>query len=604
MTEEPIKDRIQKLREKINEGNSWEQSRFKRVLKKIGLIATPIIIAGTLTTGILARDFLLKRQNYPERNVLFRSSNVTYLAGSEGEKKEGEADRESVTKVYEGGLMSKVGTFLFETTRESRGDIDYFNMDNSQHIRVASSTKKPEVVQPGLRIGGSLNFREEFAEIVVGPHSKLPQKYTVYKFIPERGHEEKEILVIEQEKGTRIMINRLIDVRSFGLGWLFGKNFRGGTFLESYGERDPEKIEEVLRKIEQLDTVETRNKAEREKVIRAILELENSIPKKTIYRSYEGGIVDIFPQESTIYLTHVPSFLERTKHFWGFDRHDKHRLRVENYWDLWPGNYWPLNKIKFGSGKNIAVPFGKCNNGGYTLEDKFGVVAQIDIKDFLLFYGQDVLYSYFLDLNGDGHINHEKELIGQVLQRTTFDKKTALESIHEEKTESDVTKTVNYSFMAPDADIERGARFFNLCGYVESFIPDQIHRGFGKHSLLGLINEQRSDIMFYRDLTIKNMSRALSQESVLVADHDIVNVLVATRRPYAKEVAEAYGIAQDFEGGFDYLTNPQLMERTEVGPIPATLLTIVGLTTGTMYLRRKRQRNSQTEKSILNNTKT
>ena len=48
---------------------------------------------------------------------------------------------------------------------------------------------------------------------------------------------------------------------------------------------------------------------------------------------------------------------------------------------------------------------------------------------FLLFYGQDVLYSYFLDLNGDGHINHEKELIGQVLQRTTFDKKTALEAV-------------------------------------------------------------------------------------------------------------------------------------------------------------------------------
>ena len=82
-----------------------------------------------------------------------------------------------------------------------------------------------------------------------------------------------------------------------------------------------------------------------------------------------------------------------------------------------------------------------------------------------------------------------------------------------------------------EADFEKGLEYFKLCGYIESMLPDQVNHGFGKHSLLGYINAQRSDIMLFNELTIENMSRALTQESTLVAKYDIVKALAAARRP-------------------------------------------------------------------------
>ncbi len=66
-------------------------------------------------------------------------------------------------------------------------------------------------------------------------------------------------------------------------------------------------------------------------------------------------------------------------------------------------------------------------------------------------------------------------------------------------------------FHGPTNDFEQGIACFNLCGYVESMMPDQQNRGFGKHSFLGYINQHRSfDVMLFRDLTVENMSRALT----------------------------------------------------------------------------------------------
>jgi len=308
----------------------------------------------------------------------------------------------------------------------------------------------------------------------------------------------------------------------------------------------------------------------------------------TVYSTFEDGFFKILPQESTVYLGHDPSFLERSKHWAGIGRNDDIRLRVENHWDLWPGDYPLLRNIGFGSGENKTFPFAKCNNGNYTIVDKFGDLAKIEIKDFILFYGQDVIYSYYLDLNGNGKIEKADELLGRVLCKTTHDEMEQIDKLAKgEQPEADLTLTINYSFMMPDDNITRGKEYFRLCAYMESFMPDQVHRGFGKHSLLGYINDQRSDLMLADDLCLENLSRALTQESTLVAQYDIVKLLIAARRPYAEELAKTYGIEDEFAGKYNPST--ALSERTIIGPLPAIALLLGGA--GFWYMKRRRNQN-------------
>ena len=235
-----------------------------------------------------------------------------------------------------------------------------------------------------------------------------------------------------------------------------------------------------------MDSQQTIEQAERERILGKAIELSEQIPTTPIYLTYEDGFFDILPQESTIYLAHKPGYFERVKD--AFSGKSEHiRLRVESYPDLFPGQYPLLRNIHFGKGDNVVYPFDKYNNGGYVMYDGYGKLAQIDIRDFILFYGQDVVYSYYFDLNGDGKLDKTTELIGTVLCRTTHDDRINLEKlVGEGRPKTDVTFTSHYSFMAPTNDFEQGIAYFNLCGYVESMLPDQLNRGFGKHSLLGL----------------------------------------------------------------------------------------------------------------------
>ena len=534
------------------------EAHTKSVAIAIGVLMLVLVALFWLT-----KDYVTKRQNYPERNVLFRSTNVIYVSGSSEEKGTESADQLSETQVYEGGVESKVGTYLFTTTRETRDDIEYFNMDNSQKIRIASATKNPEVVQAGLRIGGSLNFKEQFAEIILDHESKDPQSYRVYKFVPERGLEEIEVTVVEKPDGSTILENRMIEKREYLIGWLWGKTFRRGTDLEEYVQdtENAKAIQNFYESIKILDSRQTSDQAAREKKVREVMELSKRIGTTPIYITYEDGFFDYLPQDSTNYLAYKPNVFERAKDaFLGKSEHI--RLRTENYRDLFPGSYPLLQNIHFGEGDNMVYPFNKYNNGGYVIYDQYGKLAQIDIQDFMLFYGQDVLYSYYLDLNGDGELDKQMELLGTVLCRTTHDDRIDLEKlVGEGRAKTDVTFTTHYSFMAPGNDFKRGMEFFKLCGYLESMLPDQVNHGFGRHSFLGYINAQRSDIMLFKDLTIENMSRVLTQESTLVAKYDIVKALAAARRPYAKELAEAYGISDEFDETFE--PSPNLKERRD-----------------------------------------
>ena len=578
-----LDDLLKRIRQKhLNEeddssgqaGKSKKVSRFfARIADAIGefleahtksvAIAIGVLMLVLVVIFWLTEDYVTKRQNYPERNVLFRSTNVMYIAGSSEEKGTESADQLSETQVYEGGIESKVGTYLFTTTRETRDDIESFNMDNSQKIRIASATKKPEVVQAGLRIGGSVNFKEQLAEIILDRESKAPQSYHVYKFVPERGLEEIEVTIVEKPDGSMVLENRMVEKREFLLGWLWGKAFRRGTDLEQYvkDEKNAKAIQNFHETIKILDSRQTSDQAAREEKVRDAMTQSKAIETTPIYITYEDGFLDYFPQDSTNYLAHKPGLFERMKDaFLGQSEHV--RLRTENYRDLFPGNYPLLQNIHIGEGDNMVYPFNKYNNGGYVIHDKYGKLAQIDIQDFILFYGQDVLYSYYLDLNGNGKIDKETELLGTVLCRTTHDDRVDLEKlVGQGRPKTDVTFTTHYSFMAPDNDFEQGMDYFKLCGYVESMLPDQVNHGFGRHSLLGYINAQRSDIMLFKDLTIENMSRALTQESTLVARYDIVKALAAARRPYARELAAAFGISDEFDEGFE--PSPNLKERRD-----------------------------------------
>jgi len=574
---------------KIGEAIGLFLARHKRALL-IVIFGLVFVFVGIL---ILTADYLTKRQNYPERNVLFRSTNVVYIAGGSEEKGPQEADQVSESHFYEGGVESKIGTYLFLTTREVRDDIEYFNMDNSQKIRIASATKKPEIVQAGLRIRGSLNFKEQFAQITVSSGApRTPQSYRVYKFSPERGLKETEVTVIEHADGSTVMDNRMIELRDWILGWLWGKEFRAGTFLDEYTKTPPNEplITRFYEHIRALDSQTTVEPTAREQMITEAMALSEDIATIPIYRSYEDGILDLLPQESTLYLAYSPAWLERVRDTL-VGQSNQIRLRIENYWDLFPGWYPGLRQVHFGKGENIIYPFDKYNNGGYIVRDKYGDIAKVDIHDFFLYYGQDVLYQYYLDLNGDGKLDSDQELIGTVLCRTTHDERMNLEKlVGMGRPKADVTFTIHYSFMAPDDDLKKGLDYFNLCEYVESMLPDQINRGYGKHSILGYINEQRSDIMLFRDLTIENMSRSLTQESTLVAKYDLVRALIAAKRPYAQQVAETYGIADHFTGQFQPST--QLVEHRDWTWPGGIFLTLVVLAGGIVWRRRQRNQNT------------
>ncbi len=574
---------------------------FETLKKESSEHLGPYLKIGAVALGLgvawLSYDYLTKRQNVAERNVTYRTSHTVYVAGNKEKKAAEKADRESITQVQEGGgVESKVGTFITETIRETRGDIEYYKMFNTQQRRIAATDQKPERFQAGLSIGGSINFKEQFAELIVdedGTSTKGANKYMVYKHDPERGTRQVDIDVVEfptdgtlgpNELGIietdhrgkldkRVMVNRLAEKRGV-FGFLFGDFYREGTLLEDFLETPENKVlaDEFFKTVKAINSSSSVNEKVREKLANKMVDLTSQMKKQPIYSTFEDGVLKILPQESTIYLGEDPSNLQRFSQWLGVNRDKSNILRVENEWDLFPGS-WPIIKsFKLGKGKDANYLFDKYNNGGYSLEDKFGEIARIEIRDFFLSYGSDVIYSYYLDLNGNGKIDKKKELIGKVLCKPTHDEIVELEKLARGiKPETDLTLTANYSFMAPsESDMKTSQQYFKYGAYMESLMPDQIHRGFGQHSVLGFINDQRSDIMLFNDLNVGNLSRALTQESTLVARYDIVKLLNATKRPYAKDLAQKYGIESEFKGQF-VENNPLLKKQIYLGPWPYIL---------------------------------
>lgn len=529
--------------------------------------AVGITSLGVITVAIifyfLGMDYLTKRQPYPIRNVLYHVQNTVSYSGGEKEQNARTTDRQNTSMIYSGSTditdATRLGDLLGKFVSVESDEQMQYDLENQDKTRIAYAIKKHEAIQSGLRIRGTINYKEQNAGIV--GESK---HFVTYSFIPERGTKHIRLNVLVDENDNRTLVNELVMSRTLGIGTFFGEKFRSNTKLNEFTETNENKqlIEELFKTIDAYNIPRELSKKEREDLVNKMIGIEKKLQKLPIYASFEDGLFDILPQESSTYLFSNPSLKQRISHLFSSSdqtisntseyptrdyianpkpisiknpEKDIIKIRVENHWDLWPGSYWLLNRLNIGSHPNIMKPFAHYNNGGYTIKDNIGDIAKVNFKDFILHYGDDVLYQYFLDKNADGKINKNTELIGQVLYRRSQDEREDLETeIGQGKEKKDITRRFIYTFMAGN-DWEKRHEEFYLCNTIESFIANELNRGFGKHSFLGWINNQRSSILLLENPSTENLSRALTPESTIVAKYDVVALFRAAGRDYVNK---------------------------------------------------------------------
>jgi len=548
---------------------------FEAGKKKAKAAIVGVAIVGTLLTGYGAFDFFTKRQDYPVRNVLYRVEQSINFAGGDERQDAASADKATAYQIYRGGLegkQTKIEDILATAEYHLTDEAETFNLKRQDNTRLANAYFKKERVQAGISFAGSKLFTDQYGTVMSTSTNGVRQAgdsrnpaieedaFLAYRVAPERGKSEVEINVL-QVGGEKKLINRLEEVRSFPLGWLWGINFRRGTNLEYYDIPDKDPRAQVLfNLIAEFNKTQSTKQGVRESLIKKIRKTEEQIPRRTIYRDFEDGIIDVNFQESTVWLCQKPSKLKRfgfefvdnleqakerlTLGLWDKAVHGEGVYRIENHWDFFPGNIPILNFIRFSTPTRTFDPFGKTNNGGYELIDNRGTLAYVKIKDFALKYGNDLLYSYYLDKNGDGKIDKKNELIGRVLHHMTYGQKNMIsKELGKGIGKKDITYNAKITFMGgKETDPVKRYNDFLLCGYLESFMPDQLNRGYGKHSILGVLNEARSNIILMNDPTFENLSRSLTFENALVAGHDIYHVLREGQRPFAQKFLEKSGI--------------------------------------------------------------
>jgi len=504
---------------------------FHRHKKTVAATAGAVALASVISYWF-AKDYLTKRLAYPIRNVTYHCQETVSFSG--GDDLTSRTDKRSVSIITKGNEDgTKLGDLLGIFKREYSDETEQYQLEDENKTRIAYANKKKERVQGGMSLNGAIDFRERFAELI-----GKPGKFITYSFVPERGYRNIQLNVLQDENKKRTIVNELVTHRAFVLGWLWGPDYRAGTELNEFADtaENKKKLEQLLALIDTHDTTDL-SKQDRVKIVKQMVELEQSLEKVPIYASIEDGIVDMLPQESTTYLFHNPSLTTpstrsttaKSPLLPPFALKDPNgqsvSIRVENFWDLWPGNYPVLNKITLGNHPNIIKPFARVNNGGYILRDSKGDIAKIVIEDFILHYGDDLVYRYYLDKDGNGRLT-DNELISRVLCRVSHDQKELAEGDNKDR-----TQRFMYTFMA-GTDWEKRREEFYLCNTIESFIVNELNRGFGKHSVIGWINNQRSNILLLEDRTLRNMGRALTPESAMVAKYDIVALLKAAKRDY------------------------------------------------------------------------
>lgn len=552
---------------------SWLGGAVQRLLAAAGGAAArhPVFCASLL--GLLALagavafwfsyDFLTKRQSFPIRSVIFHAQEDIYYSGGDALENSNLIDRESSTTLVEGGSdVTKLGRLLGKVKRDVSDELAMYQIENENKRRLVHAWEKREVIQGGPRLRGSLTYVEQFGELIGQPGGFLS-----YSVLPERGYTERQLFVIESADGVKTCSGELIERRGW-LGLLGNDAYRARTELLEFPavEANRRHCERLLGVVQALHEIKASgDMAPRERLVSELLEVETGFERLPVYLSVEDGVFDWLPQESSVYLFASPSLGERialgVPVLGGAAQPsagrrpvypqvpdgrlgppaalellpsgaETARLRVENDWDLWPGGYAGLSGVALGSSPDVLRPFAHRNNGGYRLVDGLGEVARVEIVDFLLHYGLDVVYRYYLDKDADGRIDPEAELIGRVLYRTSRDESMDLEpliGVGQEK--KDVTQRALYTFMAGQ-DWERRFEDLYLCNAIDTLMVDALNRGNGRHSLLANIKSQRSSFLLLKERNIANLGRALNLESGIVAKHDIVALLRAAGRDY------------------------------------------------------------------------
>ncbi len=534
---------------------SPRMEKAKRALRKTGLWAAGIAVAAGIGYGVLKYEHLTTRQDYPIRNVLYQAKEEVKFIGTGEKASLLETSMNSETTLQRGDPFTKIGDIIGRVKYHYTDEFMQYQLEDAAQRRIASASEKHERIQDGADVLGKINFLERQAELI-----GVPGKFATYSFIPKRGCKDVELNLLFDESGVPSLVNEIVANRDcnplhLSRGAFDGDNHRAGTELNIF----PKTAKNVELEGELFDIVKRFNThnlsvGDREDLINRMRKIRDNLDKTPVMVSEEDGIFDWLPQESTMYLFGKPSSEARagissgkagvypTDASWGVIENLQIanptgipvKLRIENHWDLWPGRILGLRGVSFGSGRDTLMPFAKYNNGGYEIIDGTGTVAEVRFKDFVLRYGKDVLYEYYLDKDGNGKINDEKELLGSVLFHIDNDESLDLSDAlgsSSKKEKKDVSYNLVYSFMR-GSDEATAHQDFYLCNAFESFLLNETNRGYGKHSYLGYVNTQRSNILLLETRTVPNLSRAMTIESAIVAEQDMVNLLRAAGRDY------------------------------------------------------------------------
>jgi hypothetical protein len=79
------------------------------------------------------------------------------------------------------------------------------------------------------------------------------------------------------------------------------------------------------------------------------------------------------------------------------------------------------------------------------------------------------------------------------------------------------------------------AEDFYLCGAVESFMINELDRGYGEHTNLGWVYHHRSSIQLLESQSFLSLSRVVTPGSSLAAKYDVVNLFRAADRGYVDQ---------------------------------------------------------------------
>ncbi|MDH5802746.1 MAG: hypothetical protein OEZ68_18240, partial [Gammaproteobacteria bacterium] len=410
--------------------------QFLLMRKKLVLLALLLLTICFFVLLFLMEDYLTKRQAYPIRHVLFQCNETVQFSRGKIGRQDRFWDRDARTIIQKGNSDgTKLGDILGIQKLETTDEGGQYQLEDKDKTRIAYAVTKLEPVQAGISFTGTLDFRETYAEIL-GENDR----FINYRIIPERGAHNLEVNVIADAEGNKKLVNKLITYRSKPLGVLWGTRFRSATSLDEFLDtpKNQSKERHFFELVDQYHGQAKLSGEQRLKLVQELAQTINSMETQSIYISHEDGIVDYVAQESSTFLFNRPSVVQQfTTPLYSDDgtkpspgnsgkqgdfainntNQELVHIRVERLIDLFPGNYFLLNNLIIGDAPNIVRPFSHTNNGGYEIVDGQGVVAKIEIEDFFLHYGDDLLYKYYLDKDGNGIIDSDKELIGQVLYR-------------------------------------------------------------------------------------------------------------------------------------------------------------------------------------------